>query len=58
MTQMNDQNKVTLSWVNILPEEFSSIESTHSEEDIDVYSESPLDDVSYIREISGYSSKL
>lgn len=58
MTQMNDQNKVTLSWVNILPEEFTSIGNTHREEDSDVYSESPLDDVSYIREISGYSSKL
>lgn len=58
MTEMNDQNKATLSWVNIPSEEFSSIGNTHSEEDSDIYSESPLDDVSYIREISGYSSKL
>lgn len=58
MTQRNDQNKVT-AWVNtlpvLLPEELSS---NHSEENSDVYSESPLDGVSYIREISGYSSKL
>lgn len=58
IAQSNDQNKVTMSWVNALPEEFSSIASNHSEEDSDVNSESPLDGVSYIQEISGYSSKL
>ena len=56
-TQNNDKNDATLSWVNTLPEEFSSVERYHSE-DSDVNSESPLDDVSYIREISEYSSKL
>ena len=58
MTQKNDQNKVAFSWVDTLPAEFSSIGTTHSEEDSEVCSESPLDGVSYIREISGYSSKL
>ena len=62
MTLRNDQNKATISWVDTLsvfvPEEFSSSGSNFSEEDSDVYSESPLDGVSYIREISGYSSKL
>ena len=61
VTQRNDQNKAT-AWVNTLPvfvpEEFSSSGSNHSEKDSDVYSESRLDGVSYIREISGYSSKL
>lgn len=55
--QNNDKNNATLSWVNTLPEEFSSAESNHSE-DSDVNSESPMDEVGYIREISEYSSKL
>jgi len=61
MPQRNDQNKVN-TWVATLPvfvpEDFGSFGSNYSEEDSDVYSESPLDGVSYIREISGYSSKL
>ena len=63
MTKRNDQNKVN-TWVNTLPVfapgELSSFGSNHSEEDSDVNSESPLDadGVSYIREISRYSSKL
>ena len=47
--------------MNALPEEFSSVESNHSEES-DMNSEEPLDGVSegvsYIEEISEYSSKL
>ena len=60
-TQTCDKNSATLLWVNALPEDFSSVESNHSE-DSDVNSEEPLDGVSdgasYIEEISGYSSKL
>lgn len=60
-TQTGDKNSATLSWVNALPEEFSSVESSHSE-DSDVNSEEPLDGVSegvsYVEEISEYSSKL
>lgn len=61
MPQRNDQNKVN-TWVATLPvfvpEEFGSFGSNYSEEDSDVYSESRLDGMSYIREISGYSTKL
>jgi len=63
MTQRNEQNKANISWVNTLSvfvpaEEFSSFGSSCSEDESDAYSESPLDGVSYIREISAYSSKL